>query len=168
MSLKHQLTDQVKLLQKVSIIRSNQTELEVLLLQRSPEALSRPNCWDLPGGNSEWPEENLSQANLHLQDLSREVKEETALQFAPAVLKNQLPVHFSTYFDGEKQIFTVICGWSLDFDSTNQAEIQLSAEHQAYAWVNAKSLTDYDFGGEQGAFVLDVIQQAFLNFKKLS
>lgn len=164
MSLKHQLTDQVKLLQKVAIIRLNQGELEVLLLKRSADALSRPNCWDLPGGNSEWPASS-SRADLHLNDLVRELSEETALQVLPAVFAKQLPTYFSTYFDSEKQVFTVICGWLLDFDSTDQTEIQLSAEHQAYAWVKAQALADYDFGGSQGAFVLEIIQKSLIAYK---
>lgn len=165
MSLLHQLTDQVKLLQKVAVIRTNQTDLEVLLLQRSSDASSRPNCWDLPGGNSEWPNSSSSRANLHLDDLVRELSEETTLQVSSTHFENHLPVYFSTYFDGDKQIFTVICGWLLDFASTNQAEIQISSEHQAYAWINVQALNNYDFGGEKGAFILEIIQKSLLAYK---
>lgn len=165
MSLLHQLTDQVKLLQKVAVIRTNQTDLEVLLLQRSSDALSRPNCWDLPGGNSEWPNSSSSRANLHLDDLVRELSEETTLQVSSTHFENHLPVYFSTYFDSDKQIFTLICGWLLDFASTNQAEIQISSEHQTYAWVNVQALNNYDFGGEKGAFVLEIIQKSLLAYK---
>lgn len=164
MSLPHQLTDQVKLLQKVAVLRWNQTDLEVLLLKRSAEALSRPNCWDLPGGNSEWPSSS-SRANLHLDDLVRELSEETSLQVSARHFDNQLPVYFSTYFDSEKQIFTVICGWLLDFSATSQEEIKVSLEHQTYAWVKAQALTDYDFGGERGSFVLEIIQKSLIAYK---
>jgi len=167
MSPKHQLTDQVKLLQKVAIIRQKGADLEVLLLQRSQTAKSRPGAWDLPGGNSEWPSKNqVSTADLHLTDLNREIREETGLEVAESAFMLKLPVHFSTYFDSEQQIYTVICGWLLNFASTNQAKIQISDEHQTFAWVAGADLPKYDFGGDSGTFVLDIIQKALLEFSK--
>lgn len=164
---KHQLTDQVKLLQKAAIVRQNNSNLEVLLLQRSNDAKSRPGAWDLPGGNSEWPAQNqVSAANLHLADLSREIYEETGLVVAEGAFTLKLPVHFSTYFDSQKQIYTVICGWLLDLTATNQAAIKISAEHQAYVWAAGVDLPNYDFGGDSGTFVLDIIQKALLDFSK--
>lgn len=164
---KHQLTDQVKLLQKAAIVRQNNSNLEVLLLQRSNDAKSRPGAWDLPGGNSEWPKANqASAANLHLTDLSREIHEETGLVVAEGAFTLKLPVHFSTYFDSQKQIYTVICGWLLDLTATDQAAIKISAEHQAYVWAAGIDLPNYDFGGESGTFVLDIIQKALLDFSK--
>jgi len=164
---KHQLTDKVKLLQKVAIIRSNQqgAGLEVLLLQRSSEAKSRPSAWDLPGGNSEWPKGQTSVANLHLADLSREIAEETGLVVTDNAFSMKLPVHFSTYFDSGKQIFTIIAGWSLNFSDTSQALIQISNEHQTYSWVPGIELANYDFGGDKGTFILDIIQKALLSFQ---
>jgi 8-oxo-dGTP pyrophosphatase MutT (NUDIX family) len=167
MSPKHQLTDQVKLLQKVAIIRHKGTDLEVLLLRRSDDAKSRPGAWDLPGGNSEWPSESqVSAANLHLADLNREINEETGLIASDSAFMLKLPVHFSTYFDSQKQIYTVICGWLLNYAATDQAAIQISAEHQAFAWVSGVDLPNYDFGGDSGTFVLDIIQKALLAFAK--
>ncbi len=161
MFVKHQLTTNVKLLQKAAIIRQHHSNLEVLLLQRSSDALSRPNCWDLPGGNSEWPQNKSSMANLHLADLSREIVEETALQINTNALQLKNLVHFSTYFDSNKQVFSIIGGWFVNFDSTNQVEIQISLEHQKYAWVSQTDLHEYDFGGQQGAFVLEIILNSF-------
>jgi 8-oxo-dGTP pyrophosphatase MutT (NUDIX family) len=169
MSLQHQLTENVKLLQKVAIIRLNNSEPEVLLLQRSVNALSRPSCWDLPGGNSEWPSSaQISAANLHLSDISREILEETSLSVSENNFDLDKMVHFSTYFDNGKQIFTVICGWMVDFSLTNQSEIQISDEHQNYIWASQANLANYDFGGENGAFVVDMIQKAFSKFKNHS
>lgn len=166
MSLKHQLTKNVKLLQKVAIIRQNGANLEVLLLQRSDKAKYRPGCWDLPGGNSEWPNEGQdSIANLHLKDLTREIKEETSLSILNNAFVLKLPVHFSTYFDSDKQIYSVICGWMLDHALTDAAEIKISDEHKDFAWVSGINLIDYDFGGDKGTFILDTIQKAFIAFK---
>lgn len=161
---KHQLTDNVKLLQKAAIIRQ-QESLEVLLLKRSADAKSRPNCWDLPGGNSEWPEvSQLSAANLHMDDLKREIFEETGLDAQKDVLVLNNLTHFSTYFDSDKQIFTIICGWLVNYDATNQNEIKISDEHQEYMWVKEEDLNAYDFGGVKGTFILDIIKQAFAKY----
>lgn len=165
MSLKHQLTTQVKLLQKAAIIRTQEGEVQVLLLKRSPDALSRPNCWDLPGGNSEWPAtDQLSAADLHLADLAREVEEETALQVVPSAFQLDQLTHFSTFFDADKQIFTIIAGWAIDFAKTDQNEIQISSEHQDFAWVRASEFEQYDFGGDKGFFVVDIVKNAFSKF----
>ena len=161
----HQLTANVKLLQKIAIVRHNQAgQPEVLVLQRSDAASSRPGAWDLPGGNSEWPETAVSQANLHLRDVSRELQEETGLQLDENELNLSKITHLSTYFAADKQIYTVIVGWMVDFTNTDQAEIQLSAEHQRFAWVTQDQLARYDFGGAAGSFVLEMIAQAFVSF----
>jgi 8-oxo-dGTP pyrophosphatase MutT (NUDIX family) len=167
MFLPHQLTSNVKLLQKAAIIRHQDGEAQVLLLKRSQDALSRPNCWDLPGGNSEWPAEDQgSAANLHLADLAREVQEETALQIEQSDLTLTKLTHFSTFFDADKQMFTVIAGWMIDFAKTAQNQIQISTEHQDFAWVSAADLVQYDFGGEKGRFVVNIIQQAFAKYQQ--
>ncbi len=161
--MQHQLTENVKILQKVAILRHNGETPEILLLQRSVNALSRPSSWDLPGGNSEWPSaEQLSATNLHLDDISREITEETGLDVIQSNFPLDQLVHFSTYFDSEKQIYTIICGWVLDFSSTSQTEIVISDEHQNYAWVSIDGLSNYDFGGEKGEFVLEIARAAFL------
>lgn len=164
MSHKHQLTDNVKLLQKAAIIRQ-QDSLEVLLLKRSADAKSRPNCWDLPGGNSEWPEMNqFSVANLHLNDLKREISEETSLNVNEKILILDNLAHFSTYFDSDKQVFTIICGWLIKHSSTDQNMVEISDEHQEYAWVKEVDLPSYDFGGVKGTFILDIIKRAFAKY----
>ena len=162
MFIKHQLTENVKLLQKAVIIRSRDIGREVLILKRSSESVSRPSCWDLPGGNSEWPAENqMSSANLHLTDLQREILEETALTVDINDLSLDKLVHFSTYFESEKQIFTMIAGWLIDYATTDQNEVRISNEHQEYAWVSEADLPNYDFGGAKGSFILDIIQNSF-------
>lgn len=166
---KHQLTNNVKLLQKAAIIRSQNSDLEVLLLKRSANAQSRSNCWDLPGGNSEWPDQNqISSANLHLGDIKREIFEETGLDVNKDILVLNNLIHFSTYFDSDRKMFTVICGWLIDYFNTDQNTIKISSEHQEQAWVSETDLVNYDFGGVKGAFVLDIIKQAFIKFKNYS
>lgn len=165
MSLKHQLTENVKLLQKAAIIRQSDFGLEVLLLKRNATTLSRPNCWDLPGGNSEWPEQSQSSAaNLHLFDIAREIAEETGLNVNTKNFSLDKLSYLSTYFDSEKQVYTMICGWSLHFSDTDQGEVQVSDEHQEYVWVTETELENYDFGGDKGTFIVEMIKAAFKKF----
>jgi len=169
MFLHHQLTSNVKLLQKAVVIRRNENTMqpEALLLRRSSDALSRPNCWDLPGGNSEWPAADQgSAANLHLADLAREVQEETTLQIKQSDLTLAELTHFSTFFDSDKQMFTVIVGWLIDFANTNSSNIQISSEHHDFAWVSEADLSEFDFGGDKGTFVVDMIRQAFAKYQR--
>jgi len=169
MFIKNQLTKNVKLLQKAVIMREGEFGLEALILKRSTNAFSRPSCWDLPGGNSEWPDQDqASSPNLHLGDLKREIFEETSLVVDANTLNLDKLMHFSTYFDSDKQIFTIICGWLINYDSTNRSEIKISDEHQEKAWVKEADLINYDFGGAKGSFILDIIKQAFVKFKNYS
>lgn len=163
MTLAHQLTDQVKLLQKIALIRRIDNQSQVLLLKRSQQSISRPGAWDLPGGNSEWPTTTTSAANLHLADVLREVREETGLVLPETVLDLSHLTHFSSYFDADKQVFTIIVGWCavLANSTPESTNPQLSSEHEAYAWVALSDLESYDFGGVRGSFVVDMIRQAF-------
>lgn len=167
MSPKHQLTENVKLLQKAAIIRQGESSAEVLLLKRNSDSKSRPDCWDLPGGNSEWPDHDQKSApNLHLSDIAREILEESSLGVALNAFDLKNISHLSTYFDSETQVYTMICGWLVDFSLTDQKAIQISDEHQEYAWVSEADLGNYDFGGVRGTFVLDIVKQAFAKFAK--
>lgn len=157
-----QLTDRVKFLHKVTIIRSSEERKEVLLLKRSAESTSRPNCWDLPGGNAEWPaSEQVSVADLHQFDVAREIKEESNLTVKETIFDLAHLLYFSSYFDATKQIYTIICGWCINLDDTDQAEIKISHEHQDFSWANAKQLDSYDFGGVKGEFIKTMVERAF-------
>ena len=159
--LQHQLTDRVKFLHKVAITRAGGAAREVLLLQRSPQALSRPGAWDLPGGNSEWPAaEQTSGVDLHQIDIAREIKEETALAVSANLFTLDHLVYFSSYYDAGQQIYTIICGWHLSWSDTDQRDIQISAEHQHLAWVKLDQLDNYDFAGDKGQFVKSIAQRA--------
>lgn len=157
--MSHQLTDQVKLLQKAVLRHQGQ----FLIMKRSEEATNRPGVWDLPGGNSEWPRVQADKANLHLDDLLREVEEETTLKLDRQSIKLPTqPIYLSTYFEADKQIFTIIVGWQIelpaDFDRTSPA---LSQEHSDYAWISTTDFDQYDFGfaGEQVGFIRQMIRQ---------
>lgn len=138
----HQLTDSVKLLQKVVLLADDR----VLLLKRSPDAKTRPGCWDLPGGNVEWPKSKTDVASGHVQELVREVREETGLQLDEPTLASLSICLAETYFEANQQRYTVILGWALFSPVLSEQKITLSDEHTESAWVPLTEAVEYDFG----------------------
>ncbi|NCN03540.1 MAG: NUDIX domain-containing protein [Candidatus Pacebacteria bacterium] len=149
----HQLTENTKLLHKVAIIHQG----EVLILKRASKSKSRPNKWDLAGGNSEWPSGDRQGHGLHKADVAREIDEETGIKIYAESFNYSALTFFDTFFDSKKQIFTIICGWKYnlkeDFDRNS---IKISDEHSEVKWVNQKQLEEIDFGGVKGEFVKNI------------
>lgn len=149
----HQLTDQVKILHKVAIIADNQ----VLLLKRHGQAHSRPSCWDLPGGNAEWPKQTALPLlqHLHRADAVREVLEETGIQIEEKQIT--APVFFDTVMEPASQIYTIIVGWRVVLLA--KPEIVISAEHTEFTWVSPDLVSQFDFGfaGGPEGFLVQII-----------
>ena len=162
MSQPHRLTDHVKVLHKVAII----VEEKVLLLKRHASAHSRPNQWDLPGGNAEWPEGVATELleHLHRADVVREIQEETGIVVDPARIAQ--PVFFDTFFQNQTQMYTVAVGWYVQLDQV--VPVTLSREHSESAWVDLATAATYDFGfgGGPDGFLVQIIQQAFAQRKE--
>jgi 8-oxo-dGTP pyrophosphatase MutT (NUDIX family) len=159
--MKQQLTEKVKFLHKVAIVRTNQGQKEALILKRSSDSISRPNAWDLPGGNAEWPDMGQeSTADLHQLDIAREVKEESNLLVEPSLFDFEHLIYFASYFEADRDLYSINCGWYLDFSESDRAEIKISTEHQEFVWVNSNDLNNYDFGGDRGRFVKNIINKA--------
>lgn len=151
----HQLTPNVKLLHKV-VIESNK---QILVLKRSPQSLSRPNCWDLPGGNSEWPTKSAQSGfDYHLHDIVRELVEETSISLKPQLFTHDRLVYFRSYFDAQKQIYTLICGWKLELKK--RPTVTLSSEHSRYEWISYDQIDAIDFGGQKGTFIQEIVRNA--------
>lgn len=161
-TLPHQLTQHTKLLHKVALVHGN----KVLILKRSPQAGSRPGKWDLPGGNSEWPSATHSQQmNLHQQDLEREILEETGLMVEAARFTQDKLKYFATFFEPDRQLYSINCGWVLDIshdqsNSQQEPQIQLSREHTEFAWITLQELSQYDFGGVDRDYETAIIRKA--------
>ncbi len=149
------LTENVKLLQKACLVNDDG---KILILKRQEGDVSRPGCWDLPGGNSEWPGSDEGGFGQYKRDIVREVKEETGIDVDPTLINQSDQVYFDTFFDVDKQIFTIIVGWCF---KSNTTEVKLSDEHTAYAWVKKDELDDYDFGGKKGEFVKEILLESF-------
>lgn len=154
----HQLTENVKLLQKAVLIHNG----KILILQRDGNSNTRPLNWDLPGGNSEWPEQSLENLeNMHQDDIAREIKEETGLTVFSQHFRFENMSLFRTFYEAQKDVYSIIVGWKVelpgDFDRN---QVQLSKEHVDAAWVTFEELSNYDFGGKRGEFIKDIIRGA--------
>ncbi len=158
MKVAHQLTENVKFLHKVALLHNG----KVLVLKRANDAKSRPGAWDLPGGNVEWPEAlTESKRNLHQNDVAREIIEETGLEVAPATFVLENMVHFFSYFDARKQIYSIVCGWVVsNLTDLEPDKVLLSDEHVEYRWIDESELNSLDFGEPVGTFVKTIIEQA--------
>lgn len=156
--LPHQLTQNVKLLQKAVVLHQG----EVLLLQRGNTDQSRPNCWDTPGGNSEWPEmADTAVSNPHFADICREIQEEANITIDPHTLSHQNLVYHETYYEPAREIFTVLFGWRIELpESFDRSSVQISDEHQKFEWVTPQNAQDYDFGGPRGEFMKRILSSA--------
>lgn len=153
----HQLTKNVKFLHKVALVNHG----KVLVLKRPDTALSRPGAWDLPGGNAEWPV-NLTEStrNIYQQDIAREVIEETGLEVLPEIFDLKSMVHFFSYFDVKKQIYSVVCGWAVrELTDLNPDRVMISEEHTEYRWVDGNELESLDFGEPVGSFVKTIAKE---------
>lgn len=151
--ISHQLTENVKVLQKAVLIHGG----KFLILKRSDDATSRPGKWDLPGGNMEWPEVQKDQTNLHEDEIIREIVEETGIIVNDFALES---TYLSSYYQADKEILTLILGWSVQL--FQQPEVKISAEHTEYAWIRAEELNSYDFGfaGEKDGFIRKIIEKS--------
>lgn len=149
----HQLTENTKLLHKVALIHNNQ----VLILKRASDSNSRPDKWDLAGGNSEWPSDDRQGHSVHKEDIAREIIEETGIEISAESFDFSALIFFDTYFDAKKQVFTVICGWKYilpkDFDRNI---VEISNEHSQAKWLSVEEIEEIDFGGIKGKFVKDI------------
>lgn len=152
----HQLTENVKLLQKAVLIHNGR----LLILQREVNTKTRPQCWDLPGGNSEWPHgATENQENMHQEDVAREIKEETGVTVFTQHFTLENMIFFRTFYDVEKNVYTVITGWKVELPNDfDREQVVLSDEHIAQKWVTFDELDEYDFGGKRGEFVKDIIR----------
>lgn len=151
----HQLTENVKLLHKVVLVHQE----KFLILKRAADSKSRPNNWDLAGGNSEWPEVSRHGHGVHQSDVAREVMEETGIKVPKESFDLSRMTLFDTFFDADKQIFTVICGWKYELpEEFDENSVQISDEHSDYKWIVIDKLDNYDFGGEKGEFVKRIIK----------
>lgn len=157
--MKHQLTDSVKLLQKAALIHNG----ACLVLQRSPDSKTRPMKWDLPGGNSEWPDNTQeNHEDLHMADIAREIREETGIILPESEFSREKLVHMHTFFEAKTQVYSIVLGWRVflpsEFDPNS---VIISSEHVAAAWMRPEELDQYDFDVQRGSFLRSIVTNSF-------
>lgn len=154
----NQLSNNIKFLHKVVLKNHN----KVLILKRNLESKTRPGAWDLPGGNSEWPKHLLEDTkNLHQKDIQREVIEETGIEVSEDLFDFKALSYFFTFFEAKKQLYSIVCAWLLEDFSEKEIPITLSTEHTEYQWISLNELDNYDFGGQKGEFIKEMIQACY-------
>ncbi|GAB4146156.1 MAG: hypothetical protein OHK0017_06350 [Patescibacteria group bacterium] len=120
----YMFSDDVKFTQKIILLKPN-TPQYFLILKRAIESKTRPNDWDLPGGNVLYGENNLD-------SLQKEVFEETGLRIKQQIIK---PVLVHTALRPEKGFYLVYIGHVYQLQS--EEDIFLSTEHTEFKWVTA-------------------------------
>lgn len=92
---------------------------QLLLIQRRPNDVHKPNTWDIPGGRLDWGEDPY-------EGLRRETKEEVQLEIEITL---PVDVHHFTRDDGQRITMLIfLC-------SPKTTQVRLSEEHQAFQWI---------------------------------
>jgi 8-oxo-dGTP diphosphatase len=100
---------------------------KILILKRSTDAKTNPGKWELPGGK-------VNQDESFDHALIREVYEETNLKIAleHVVGASEQNLHII------RAVHIIMSGKIIE------GELNLSAEHEGYAWVFIETLPDYE------------------------
>ena len=118
--------------QKAAIMEGD----KYLILKRSPDTPSYPNCWDFPGGRLEKGEDVL-------RSLEREVLEETGLR-----IKATKPVFiFHEILNGKSLVFIIYLCEKIS------GKINISHEHTEYKWAKRDEILKLDTENYLRAFL---------------
>ncbi|MES2630748.1 MAG: NUDIX hydrolase [Patescibacteria group bacterium] len=126
----------------VKIILENSNG-EILLVKRS-DKVSRSHGWDLPGGAID-----ASESPDHA--IIREVQEETGIVI-------EKPSLYSSYLNKEHADEAIILGFHA---KTEQTEVTLSWEHEAYEWVTLEKAREMNLPGIYAAMLRDHLNTKF-------
>jgi 8-oxo-dGTP diphosphatase len=111
---------------------------KILILKRSTDSKTNPGKWELPGGK-------VDQKESFDQALIREVYEETQLKIAldHVVGVSEQNLHLI------RAVHIIMSGKILE------GNLNLSDEHEGYAWVFFKNLTEYELADWLQEFVMN-------------
>ncbi len=119
----HLFTEDIKFFQKAVVFHPQKKDT-FLALKRSPKAKSRPDAWDLPGGNVHFGER-------HDVALRREIIEECGLE-----VENLEPVHVLSNYDEHNKVYYLYVGYEAE---AKNHDVHLSDEHTEYEWVTQEA-----------------------------
>ncbi|MBI4653230.1 NUDIX domain-containing protein [Candidatus Kuenenbacteria bacterium] len=148
---KYMFTDDIKFLQKAVVFHPNQDKI-FLALKRPSDAFTRPNDWDLAGGNVLFGE-------LHEDSLREEIREETNLEVGDFA-----PVQIITSYNKEKKIYFIFNGFYCqaknDTVKISNDTVKISDEHVDFRWVNKNEFINL----KPAQYLIDLV---IATFKKL-
>ena len=98
-----------------------------LALKRSADSFSRPNDWDLAGGNVLYGE-------LHDKSLWNEIKEESNLKVGDFAQAQVI-----TNYDKGKKIYTIFNGF---YCKAKSSEVKISEDHSKFRWVTREEFIE--------------------------
>jgi len=145
---KYMFADDIKFLQKAIVFHSEKEGL-FLALKRPADALSRPNDWDLPGGNVLFGE-------LHEDSLRKEIEEETNLEVGTFT-----PVQVITNYEKEKEIYYIFAGFRCQ---AKDEEVKISEEHSEFRWVTREDFSNLKPAQYLVDLVIAVFEGDFLQY----
>lgn len=158
--LSHNYTENIKgikLLQKCAFLN---TEGKILAVKRSKKDTSRPEKWDLPGGNldlediEKWKKNSGrgDEEDILIKALKRELEEETGIVPVAETIK---PVLTASGFKEKWQMLVIAIGYQC---LTKTTSINLSFEHDVYKWVTKEEFLKMDVG-DDGGFIYGIISR---------
>ena len=141
-----------KIIQKIVLGGVVIKEGKILILQRHKDEDIYPNMWELPSGKRE-PLETSEDS------LIREVKEEAGLEV-------NILMPFSVFDYQIEKPDEIRDSTQVNFlvTPTNNAQVELSKEHQAFAWVTKDEIDKYELTNA----TKNVIRKAFEVAAKLA
>jgi len=113
-------------------------EGKILAIFRTETAPSRPNTWDLPGGEVDMGEGAID-------SIKREIKEETELE-----VEDVCPFDVETHLFPEEGVFWFTIAYKCKALSDN---VVLSWEHNDYKWVTAEEFLQLESDSRLQKFV---------------
>lgn len=138
---KYMFTDDIKFLQKAVVFEPGNKN-QFLALKRAPDSFSRPNDWDLPGGNVLFGE-------LHEASLRKEIKEESNLEVGALH-----PVEVVTNYNDKKAIYFIFIGFYCRAQAKN---VKTSQEHTEHRWVSREEFIEL----RPAQYLLDLVEAVF-------
>jgi 8-oxo-dGTP diphosphatase len=101
-------------------------EGKILTLFRTETAPTRPNTWDLPGGDLEWGEDAI-------ESIVREIKEETGLS-----VTNVRPFDVESLINPAGNFWISIAYYA----QASSSDVTMSFEHNAFKWVTVSEFLE--------------------------
>ena len=117
-------------------------EGKMLTLFRTETAPTRPNTWDLPGGDLEFGEDAL-------EAITREIKEETGI-----IVTTVYPFDVESLINSNKDFWISIAYYTVS--DTNK--VNLSSEHNKYKWVTIKEFLEINTSKRAVRFIQNFIK----------